>query len=64
MSSYDYVFTKGAACRLQFAVEIVGGATEYDGPAEIFEPTCATCTMGSYASLSVCLSVCLSVQVG
>ncbi len=27
----------------------------------IFEPTCATCTMGCYASLSVCLSVCLSV---
>ena len=24
----------------------------------IFEPTCATCTVGSYASLSVCLSVC------
>ncbi len=23
----------------------------------IFEPTCASCTMGSYASLSVCLSV-------
>ena len=24
----------------------------------IFEPTCAYCTVGSYASLSVCLSVC------
>ncbi len=24
----------------------------------IFEPTCANCTVGSYASLSVCLSVC------
>ena len=24
----------------------------------IFEPTCACCTVGSYASLSVCLSVC------
>ena len=23
----------------------------------IFEPTCASCTVGSYASLSVCLSV-------
>ncbi len=27
----------------------------------IFEPTCASCTVGSYASLSVCLSVCLGV---
>ena len=31
----------------------------------VFEPTCADCTVGSYASLSVCLSVrpsvCLSV---
>ena len=27
----------------------------------IFEPTCASCTVGSYASPSVCLSVCLSV---
>ncbi len=26
----------------------------------VFEPTCALCTVGSYASLSVCLSVCLS----
>ncbi len=25
----------------------------------VFEPTCATCTMGSYASLSVRLSICL-----
>ncbi len=25
----------------------------------IFEPTCAICTMGPYASLSVCLSVCV-----
>ena len=36
MSSCAYVFTRGAACRLHFALEIVGGATEYDGPAEIF----------------------------
>ena len=27
----------------------------------IFEPTCATRTVGSYASLSVCLSVCLDL---
>ena len=27
----------------------------------IFEPTCAYCTVGSYASLSVCPSVCLSL---
>ncbi len=26
----------------------------------VFEPTCALCTVGSYASLSVCPSVCLS----
>ena len=26
----------------------------------IFEPTCACCTVGSHALLSVCLSVCLS----
>ena len=25
----------------------------------LFEPTCANCTVGSYASLSVCLSICL-----
>ncbi len=36
------------------------------GPKEVknidnFEPTCETCTVGSYASLSVCLSVCLFV---
>ncbi len=29
----------------------------------IFEPTCATCTVGSYASLSVCLSVVCSLDL-
>ena len=29
----------------------------------IFEPTCATCMVGSYASLCICLSVCLSVHL-
>ncbi len=28
-------------------------------PAILLEPTCAFCTVGSYASLSVCLSVCV-----
>ncbi len=32
MSSCAYVFTRGVARRLHFALEIVGGATEYDGP--------------------------------
>ncbi len=27
----------------------------------VFEPTCAFCMMGSYASLSVCLSVCMNL---
>ncbi len=29
----------------------------------IFEPTCAFCTVGSYVSLPVCPSVCLSVRL-
>ncbi len=29
----------------------------------LFEPTCAYCTVGSYASLSVCPSVCPSVRL-
>ncbi len=42
---------------------VVGGGVSDAGfpdhPAAIFEPTCACCTVGSYASLSVCLSVTL-----
>ncbi len=36
MSSCAYVFTRGVACRLHFELEIVGGATEYDGQGKIF----------------------------
>ena len=36
MSSCAYVFTRGVACGLHFELEIVGGATEYDGPGENF----------------------------
>ncbi len=40
------------------------GPQEYDtfgiwNRKTLFEPTCANCTVGSYASLSVCPSVCL-----
>ena len=37
MSSCAYVFTRGVACKLHFALEIVGGPTEYDGPDDIFK---------------------------
>ncbi len=60
MSSCAYVFTRGAACRLHFAIEIVGGATGYDGPGDIFEHTCAYAQRVLY--IAFCLSVCPSLD--
>ncbi len=39
------------------------GEPQFKESRSLFEHTCAQCMVGSYASLSVCLSVCLSVWV-